>query len=365
MNYLRIFHFENSDKGIKYNSGKIYTINGGDGTEKIIPEIKDYFEGRADEVSKSKRIHSTRFNDPRSIFIEYFERLFDNAESFDKYSQKIAHKFFVNLKNVRRKNFILVMFDTQIEYDNCLVILTMEAKGGLQLDNDDLIIIPELLPDSAAKIKKAVVVFEKESLTFKNGEEEELDDECDELPVRHAVVIDSKGTEDNITLSFVNFLDSTHIPDKPSAVAKILTEVFPKNLKPFLKEGVRTGEVRDEMRIMFSKKRASNFRDLTEELVNKFVSKEKLEDAKHDVESLSDKIFKAARRKNSAINMRFEAEVSRIPKKIFKDTQGGKNINISISESSFKYKDVFLDTDSEPSKYILKINKDAVTLTEK
>lgn len=364
MNYLRIFHFGTNEKGINYTSGKIYTVNGGDDTEKIVPEIKDYFEGRAEEVSKSKRIQNTRFNDPRSFFIEYFEKLFDNVDNFDTYSKKIAHKFYVNLKNVKRKNFILVIFDTQIEYDNCLVILTMEASGGVQLEDDDLKIISELLPDSAAKIKKAVIVFEKESLIFKNGDEEKLDDDSDELPVRHAVVIDSRGLDDNITLSFAQFLDSTNIPDKPSAVARILTDVFPKNLKSVLKDGVKKGDVKDEIKIMFSKRRSSNFRELTEALVNKFVSEQKMEEAKLDIEKLSDKIFRAARRKNSAINMKFDAEIARVPKKVFKDNQGGKNINISISESSLTDKDVEYDPDTESGKYILKINKSAVKLTE-
>lgn len=363
MNYLRIFHFKNKGNGIVCMDGKIYLRNQREDSGLLTADIQDFFERHAESISSSKRIQNIRFKGPKVLFIDYFENLFDSYEKFDFNSKKIAKKFQGDLTNAKRKDFILILFDMQSQHGNSLVILTMEAKEGLQLENDDFNIITDLLPDSTAKLKKAAIIFENETLSYRQELEEQPQE--DELPIRHAVVIDSQTLENNINLSFAKFLDSQIIADKPTAVAKILLDVFPKQVKPYLEKGVLKKDIKDELKRMFSTRKISNFKDVTEALIDKkLLSNEKIKNDNLDSETLAQKIFSSARRRNNSINMKFEAEVSRIPKKILVDKRGGKNINVSISEASIR--DGYVDfNDEEDFHYIIKVKRDAVDIKEK
>ncbi|WP_205272621.1 hypothetical protein [Lactococcus taiwanensis] len=362
LDYLRIFHFKNNSDGIVYTDGKVYLKNEKVGAGALTPEIESFFEKHADSISSSKRIQNIRFKGPKVLFIDYFEKLFESYEMFDFNSKKIAKKFRSHLTNAKRKDFILILFDMMTSQGKALVILTMEAKDGLQLENDNFNVVTDLLPDSTAKLKKAAIIFENETLKFRDELEEGIKE--DDLPVRHAIVIDSQMIENNINLSFANFLDSQIIADKPTAVAKILLEVFPQQVRPYLEEGITRGIIKDELKRMFSTRRVSNFKDVTESLiVKKLLSQDKIKQAKLDSTTLAKKIFASARRKNNSINMKFEAEVSRIPKKILVDKRGGKNINVSISEASIE--DGYVCFKEEKNEYVIKVKRSAVDIKNK
>lgn len=363
MDYLRIFHYKNTDSGMKRTDGKIYTKTGENGTGTLTIDIQDFFSKHAYGILNSKSTRSSRFEEPRAIFIDYFEKLFQSFENFDEYSKKIDVKFFNNLTQAQRKDFLLILFDTQIEEKHCFIILTMEARDGLQLEDDNFNVITDLLPDSGAKLKKAAIIFEEETLHFKNNEEPNNPDENQNI-IHHAVVIDRQTPD--ITSTFVKFLDSFIIPEKPGAVGQILLAVFPNALKKYLKDNFTKKDVTDELRNMFSSELSSDFETVTRHLYNKFLSKEKLEEEQLNVEKLSDKIFKRARRKNPAINMSFTAESRRFSKNIFKDNRGGKNINLIISDASLESGDVVIkNINNKSNSYILEVKKKAVSFERK
>ena len=97
MNYLRMFHYKNTAMGIKRADGKIYNLSGERQTGILTSEIQDFFQKHTSDILSSKSTRSSRFDEPQSLFIDYFEELFQSFENFDEYSKKLDVKFFNNL----------------------------------------------------------------------------------------------------------------------------------------------------------------------------------------------------------------------------------------------------------------------------
>lgn len=362
MKYLRIFHYKNTELGMKNTAGKIYTTENIDGSGELSEEIQNFFNKHVKDILESKRTRNSRFKKTDSPFLNHFEGIFDSYNNFDEKSKFLDNRFKKSLTNAQRKDFLLIMFDANIGERKSFGILTMEAKNGVQLSGDILSIINDLLPESGAKLKKAAIVFESESLTFKHGEELEVEE--DEISICHAVVIDRQTPD--ITNHFIDFLNSEIIPDKPTAVNKILLKVFPKVLNKYLQTGFNQRDIQNEIRNMFSTRSDSSFDSLTQTLSSKFLSEAKLRKANIDVDDLSLEVFEEAKKVSSAINYNFTAESSRFSKKIIKDLNGGKNINLIISKKSISAGDVEIDDlENEKEPYItVKVKRNAISVDE-
>ncbi|WP_407513292.1 nucleoid-associated protein [Lactococcus muris] len=341
---------------MKPSAGKIYTAESGALTE----EIQKFFNKHVKDILESKRTRNSRFKKIDSPFLQYFEGIFDSYDKFDQKSKLLNTRFYNKLAQAQKKDFLLIIFDSSYEGEKCLGVLTMEAKKGLQLSGDILSIINDLLPDSGAKLKKAAIVFERESLTFKKEQETTVGD--DEMSIRHAVVIDRQTPD--ITNHFMDFLNSEIIPDKPTEVTKILLRAFPKVLSKYLLPDFKKKDIQNEIRNMFSTRRDSNFDSITHTLKTKFLSEDKLEKDSIDVDDLSLQVFREAKKQSSAITYSFTAESSRFSKNIIKDLKGGKNINLVISEKSIEEGDVKiknLEKKDEPY-IIVEVKRDAIKL---
>lgn len=307
---------------------------------------------------ESKRTRNSRFERSNSPFLICYEGIFESYDAFDKKSKELSKRFRQSLTQAQRKDFLLIIFDTTMDDERFLGIITMEAKDGVRLNGDILSVISDVLPESGTKSKKAAIIFEKESMNFKN--EIEIAAQEDDVIIRHAVVIDRQTPD--ITNLFMKFLDSEIIPDKPTAVTKILLKVFPTVLKRYLKPEFNKRDLQNEIRNLFSTCRESTFDNVTSILATKYLSEEKMTKDNIDIDDLSSEVFNEARKRSSAINRTFTAESSRFSKNIFKDLNGGKNINLIISESSIDEGDVKIEhLKDEKEPYItVKVKRNAI-----
>lgn len=363
LEYLRLFHFKNEYGKTKYNMGKIY-VSKATGDNPVLPfEIKDFFEKHAARVLDSKRTQNVRFRNKNSIFLDYMDSLFDSVEKFDEKSIFLAEKFAGSLKNPPKKGFYLIFFDVCIHTDKCFAVLTMEARQGVQVNDNSFDLVDEILPDKESRLKKAAVIFREYGKTFKLGNE--LPTSEDEMPIRHAVLIDSQTNTGDSAISeyfIANFLDSENIADNPSAVAKILLKSITKTVFPFLKDKYRKRDVTAALRTKFSDVQKSSFSDVIYYL-NDMISADKLMNKNIDIDDLSELAYEDAKAENKTITKTFTAKVTRIPKTILKDKKDGKSIFLSISEKSLENKDVTIDEDDEH--FVLKVKKELVDYEEK
>lgn len=364
MNRLRLFHFKNEYGKTKHVAGKIY-VSKKEQDYSILPEeIIHFFENHAAKVIDSSRTQNVRFKNKNVIFLDYLSSLFDSIDSFDKGSVHLAEKFSTSLKNPPKKDFYLIFFDTVINSESCFAILTMEARQGVQVNNDSFDLVKEILPDMGARLKKAAIIYRDRSQTFMEDSEPVV--KADEMPIRHAVLIDSQTNASDSAISeyfIANFLDCQNIADNPSAVAKIITDTIPKVVFPYLKDGYTKKDVKNALRTKFSSKQKSNFEDVINSL-NHFLSDDKIKKDQLDYESLGELAYIAAKKENKTITKTFEAQVTRVPKTILQDKKDGKNIFFSVSNKSLKNKDVIFNTEDEDF-FIFKVKKSLVKLIEK
>ncbi|EME8153033.1 hypothetical protein MM787_002622 [Enterococcus faecium] len=243
----------------------------------------------------------------------------------------------------------------------------MEARNGIQVNGEGFNILKEILPDKDARLKKAALVLKKESIDFKLGKEviEEIDGE--KKFIRHATIIESRSTNKDVALSeyfFNKFLDGEVVADNPTAVSKILKSVIPNTVKPFLSEQSSVKDIKRFLKTKFSTETKSTFFDIISG-VEKYLSKEKMEEMNYDIHSLSDLAFENALEKNQTMTKTFVAKYKVIPKTTIKDNQDdGRSIKISISKQSIDNQDVFIDKITDDTFHILKIKKSLVTIKE-
>lgn len=363
MEYLRLFHFKNEFGKTRYNMGQIY-VSKELGDNPILPfEIKDFFAKHATKVLDSSRTQNVRFRNKNSIFLDYMNSLFDSLEQFDKNSVQLAEKFAASLKKPPRKDFYLIFFNTCIRTDECFAVLTMEARQGVQVNDDSFDLVEEILPDKESRLKKAAVIYRDFSKTFKNGNE--LPVEEDEMPIRHAVLIDSQTNTGDSAISeyfIANFLDSENMADNPSAVAKILLNSVTKTVFPFLKDGYGKKHIKNSLKTKFSSEQRSSFPDVINHLSD-LISFEKVTAKNLDWNSLSELAYSNAKLENRTITKTFTAKVTRIPKTILKDKKDGKSIYLSVSEKSLKNNDVIISEEDEH--FVLKVKRNLVSYTKK
>lgn len=291
------------------------------------------------------------------------DSLFDSVETFDEKSLLLAEKFAGSLKKPPKKSFYLIFFDLSIHKEDCFAVLTMEARQGVQVNNNSFDLVEEILPDKESRLKKAAIIFRDYGKVFKSGKE--ISPKEDEMVIRHAVLIDSQINSGDSAISeyfIANFLDSENIADNPSAVAKILLKTVTKTVSPFLKDKYRKRDIKAALKTKFSDVQKSSFSDVIYYLSD-LISTEKLTKKNMDINSLSDLAYKDAKAENKTITKSFTAKVTRIPKTILKDKKDGKSIFLSISEKSLANKDVTIKEENEH--FVLKVKKELVDYEEK
>lgn len=331
MKNLKIYHFKKKYGQTHYDDGNLYVSDENDEYPVLPSEIIDFFDRHSYKVSDSKRTQNIRFRSPYVQFLQHFEEIFNSIEDFDRHSDLLAEKFKNSLKQPPVKNFYLIFYITIIGRDECLSVLTMEARKGVQVSGKNFNILEEILPDRDSRLKKAAIVYKKESIDFKK----EKSTKRQSVFIRHATLIDSRSTSNDVALPeyfFDTFLDGEVVADNPSAVSKIILEAIPDTLSPFLGNNFTKKDVKKHLKTKFSNETKSSFMDVVNGL-EKLLSKEKMEEANYDLEGLSKLAFRNAKNINKTITKTFTAKVTRSPKTIIKDKKDdGKSIKMALSK---------------------------------
>lgn len=364
MKTLKLYHFGNQYGQTHFDSGNLYVSEGASEDYRILPHgIIDFFDEHSCKVSESKRTQNIRFRSSYVQFLQHLEKIFISIEEFDKHTDILAEKFKNSLKRPPVKSFYLIFYVTTIGNDECLSVLTMEARQGIQVKGNEFNILKEILPDRESRLKKAAIVYKKESLDFKK----ESDQKEQSIFVRHATLIDSRSTSNDVALPeyfFDTFLDGEVVADNPTAVSKIILDVVPNTVSPFLNKTFTKKDVTRHLKTKFSNETKSSFIDILNGIED-FLSKEKMNEANHDLESLSELAFSNARNTNKTITKTFVAKVTRSPKTIIKDKKDdGKSIRMAISKKSLDNRDVLIDQKKDKTFHIIKVKKSLVEISK-
>lgn len=371
MKRLKLYHFENRYGQTHYTSKNIYTSEQNIENTLTLPrEIITFFDNHSNKTNDSKKTQNTRFRMPHAQFLTHLSNLFTSIELFGEHCDYLAEKFKYSLKQVPKKSFYLIFYLTEVNQQECLAILTMEARNGIQVNDNEFNILTEILPDKDSRLRKAAIVFKEDSLKFMNGMEtngDEADVADNNVFIRHATLIDSQSTKDDVAISeyfFADFLDSEVVADTPTAISKILLDVIPSTVSPFLRNGKFVKDVKKHIRTKFSNETTSSFEELIHGMTDMF-SSQLLNKENMDLDSLSELAYSNAQLKNKTITKRFTAKVIRAPKTIMKDIKdSGKSFKLTISKKSIDNNDAFIDSNTDEIFHIIKVKKRLVRITE-
>ena len=212
-------------------------------------------------------------------------------------------------------------------------------------------------PDKKSRLQKATVIYKDKTIQFKENREEP-DSERTNI---HSRVLDR--TDDNISGYFFKvFLDSDNVIDDEDSAARMAIQAIDTVVKPYIKPEKNSGVVKDRLISFLSQRRDTSFEGLIQE-VSDLLDFDK-EDRETDVERLSNEAYELAKGKNNTVVASFVAKLYRPPKVTYVAQGDEQQIKISFLKSLENHKDVYWDDDDDDF-YVLKINKEVITLIER
>lgn len=169
-------------------------------------------------------------------------------------------------------------------------------------------------------------------------------------------------TDDNISGYFFKiFLDSDNVIDDEDSAARMAIQAIDTVVKPYIKSEANPGIVKEKLTSFLSQRRDTSFEGLIQEVSD--VLDFGIENRETDIERLSTEAYKLAKSKNNTVVASFVAKLYRPPKATYVSQGDEQQIKISILKSLESRKDVYWDDDDDF--YVLKINKEVITLIER
>ena len=157
-------------------------------------------------------------------------------------------------------------------------------------------------------------------------------------------------------------MDSDNVIDDEDSAARMAIQAIDTVVKPYIKPEKNSGVVKDRLISFLSQRRDTSFEGLIQE-VSDLLDFDK-EDRETDVERLSNEAYELAKGKNNTVVASFVAKLYRPPKVTYVAQGDEQQIKISFLKSLENHKDVYWDDDDDDF-YVLKINKEVITLIER
>lgn len=351
---LRLFHFSKNRHGEPhYLSGIIF-----DDSSAEFSKIVEDLESRINKCIDDKYAKNFRFKRPSSQIVTNVSEIFESEENFDRNSEDIASKFQESIGRRFQNDFYLVVLTTEIDSREVLFLVKMETGTAIQVtDENTLTTLDKILPDKKSRLQKATVIYKDKTIQFKENREEPNSERTN----IHSRVLDR--TDDNISGYFFKiFLDSDNVIDDEDSAARIAIQAIDTVVKPYIKSEVNAGVVKEKLTSFLSQRRDTSFEGLVQEVSD--VLNFDIVNRETDIERLSTEAYDLAKSKNNTVVASFVAKLHRPPKVTYVAQGDEQQIKISFLKSLESHKDVYWDDDDDDF-YVLKINKEVITLIER
>lgn len=353
--FLRLFYFSKSGTNVINEAGTVLFGSLTDTNDINNDEIENFFSNHAIKCNDDRHIQNFRFQNRHVQIIQNTIKAFESLEMFTEHSQLIANKLANSVGSSMRNDFYLAIFTTIIDEHECLCIIRMEARTGVQVSNDiTLNALERMLPDNKVRLQKAAIIFKNATEEF--YEENEQGDFHDNI---HSKIIDriDRGISGYF---FRQFLDSERVVDNPETSAKIAIDSIGEVAEQYLAEGVTKEDILSTLRKELSIQKTTSYRFLVD-VINGLLDYKKMEEHDMDIESLGDSSYQYAKGLNTTVIPTFEAKYRFPPKKKIVDRTGQGRIFISYYESLEGNEDVHWGDDpTDPSYSLLRVNKSLI-----
>ena len=351
---LWLFHFSKDQYGEPYYvPGMIF-----DDSFAEFSKIVEDLDSRINKCIDDKYAKNIRFKTPSSQMVTNVSEIFENEENFDRNSEDIASKFQDSIGRRFQNDFYLVVLTTEIESREVLFLVKMETGTAIQVtDENTLTTLDKILPDKKSRLQKATVIYKDKTIQFKENREEP-NSERENI---HSRVLDR--TDENISgYFFTKFLDSNNVIDDEDSAARMAIQAIETVVKPYIKSEMSPEIVKEKLTSFLSQRRDTSFEGLIQEVSD--VLNFNIENRETDIEKLSQEAYDLAKRKNNTVVASFVAKLYRPPKVTYVAQGDEQQIKISFLKSLESHRDVYWDDDDDDF-YVLKINKEVITLIER
>lgn len=271
----------------------------------VEPEVHEFFKKHIYQSINNKKAKDVRFRSERSrTFIDCVNCF--NETMFSESSKNIAENLATNIHSNVTSNFHLIItllemnegdnVDLEVEVDEeyILSIIKMETNHGIQMEQNEFIIQPNMLPDLGNQLQKGSFVIKS---FVENYEENNQGTKF------HSRILDKQDRA--ISNYFMNLMGSTVVADDGES-SKLAQQFISKNVKKYVaSEGERVAVDRTLGSIFSRRERTSVGAIVTQ--LEQYVNDDTLERAGYTIDGLSNEIFNQMRQRNPSVRNEFES----------------------------------------------------------
>jgi len=268
-------------------------------------ELLNEFEDGVDRFFRTHIIKSiehmntkvARFRNETSDIFRYCRDCFI-VEDFEENSKNIANILKSNMHFSVKNKFLLVMLNYEFEkrelgyadadpdeVEEILSIMKMETNDGIELLNNEFIIHQNMLPDLGNHLQKCVFVYKS---FLENFEENNRNENF------HLKILDKQ--DKTISNYFINLMNSVLVADD-EVMSRLAQRFIKRTAKSYTEGQDQYEEVEKQIRVIMSQRKRTSVQNIFTEIFP-LLDIVKLEEAGHDVESLSQETFNLMRQNN-------------------------------------------------------------------
>jgi hypothetical protein len=284
--------------------------------------VHDFFKEHIYNSLIHKNTKEVRFKINNTDTVNNCQACF-NEETFADSSRNIAGSLATNIHSNVTNNFHLIIAVYQVDTDdwfldnneNVLAILKMETNQGVQMENGEFRIQPNMLPDLGNQLQKCAFVIKSFVENFEDNNQN---------LGYHSRILDKQDT--TVSNYFMNLLDSAVVADDGES-SKLAQQFISKNVKKYVETEQDQVNVDRNLGIIFSRRNRTSIDAIVTEL-ERHISLEKLEQAGLTIDGLSDDILLKIRQKNPSARNEFESIPYKPAKLILKNDDHSVMISI-------------------------------------
>ncbi len=319
--------------------------------------VHDFFKKHIHNSLIHKNTKEVRFKINNTDTVNNCQACF-NVETFANSSRNIAGSLATNIHSNVTNNFHLIIAVYQVDTDdwfldnneNVLAILKMETNQGVQMENGEFRIQPNMLPDLGNQLQKCAFVIKSFVDNFEVNNQN---------LGYHSRILDKQDA--TISNYFMNLLDSAVVADNGES-SKLAQTFISKSLKKYVETPEAELSIDRDLGIIFSRRNRTSIESIVTELQG-HLSGERLEQAGFTIDGLSDDIFSKIRQKNPSARNEFESIPYKPDKRILKNDE--HSVMISIEKALVEQDIIEIQVPVPPDTYYtIIIPEDLITIDQ-
>lgn len=313
INYMKVFEIDPDLEVISRESEVMLGFE---------PKIDVFFKKHIIKSTKDVNSKAARFrSDNSDIFIPCSKCFIE--DDFEQAALKIADQLKMNMHYSVKKPFLLIVFtykftdDEFIGDDELLAIMKMELNEGIQMNDNEFKIQPNMLPDLGNSLQKCAFIYKSKIENFKDNTVGNN---------FHLRILDKQ--DKTISTYFINLMNSVLVADD-QVMSRLAHRFIKSKAKSFTADEKEFEKVKKQLNIIMSQRKRTSINAIVTEIYP-FLNKDMLEKAVMDEETLANETFDLILQSNPSATATFTSLPTNGEK--YRLSSDNKSIWVSIEQ---------------------------------